>query len=100
DVDADHFEPGREMRSLVKPEVVIERVGMDEDQRRPVAGDLVPNIDTIGSAVGHGFRSSAPGKRSIAPAYAAAWWAWSWVPRGLYLSLEWQSDLPDLSGPA
>ena len=49
------------MCSLIKPEVVIEWVGMDEDQRRSVSVDLVPNIDSGDSAVRRGFtRGSFP----------------------------------------
>ena len=42
------------MRPLIQPEVVIERVGMDEDQRGPIAADLVPDVDPVGAAVRHG----------------------------------------------
>src|SRR5262245_24153226 len=53
DIDADHGEPGREMRGLVHPQVVVERVGMDEHHRRAVASDLVPDVDAVRLAVGH-----------------------------------------------
>jgi hypothetical protein len=43
DVDRDDLEPGGKMRRLVDPEVVVERIGVDENQRRPFAAALVPD---------------------------------------------------------
>jgi hypothetical protein len=53
DIDAHDLEPGREMGSLVHPKVMVEGIGVNENHRRPVTRDLVPDVDTIGAAEGH-----------------------------------------------
>src|SRR6202043_1332109 len=53
DIDAHDPEPGGKMRGLVHPKVVVERVGVNEDERRSIAGDLVPDVDTVGPAEWH-----------------------------------------------
>src|SRR5215217_8226409 len=50
-VDADDFEPGGKVCGLIHPEIVIERIGMDEDHRWAVAGDLVPDVHSSRAAV-------------------------------------------------
>ena len=53
DVDPDHLEPGREMRGLIHPQIVVERIGVHEHHGRTIARDLVPDVDAIRSADWH-----------------------------------------------
>src|SRR5690242_9661152 len=53
DVDTDDGEPGGEMGRLVQPEIAVERIGMDEDERGPATPNLVPDVDPLRAAVGH-----------------------------------------------
>ena len=54
------------MRGLVHPKIMIERVGVNEDERRSIAGDLVPDVDTVGPAEWHAALRLPP--RNASPA--------------------------------
>ena len=67
DVDADDLEPGREMRGLVHPQIVVERIGVDEHHRGAVACDLVPDVHAIGAAVTASDARLEDGGRMLVP---------------------------------
>ena len=43
-IDGDDFEVGGEMRDLVHPQIVIEGIGVDHDEGKPLAGNFVVDL--------------------------------------------------------
>ena len=51
DIDRNDFEIGREMGDLVHPQVMVERICMNHDERKAFAGNFVVNFNAVGETI-------------------------------------------------